>query len=74
MDILACESRLRVPAAQHTELLASQFVPPLLLGFLDLGCRGGLRGLRSAHLVLSPGCGHLVLDLTSSGMSSGMWA
>src|SRR6266702_4298632 len=49
VDVFAGEGGLGAAAAQHVVLLASQFMPPLLVRLLDLGRRGGRSGLGAAH-------------------------
>src|SRR5215813_13757479 len=57
VEVSPGEGLLGVAPAQHVILLAGQFLPPLLLGFADLGRRGGLRGSGAAHRRFSPGFG-----------------
>src|SRR6516162_8229635 len=49
VEVSPGEGWLGVPPAQHVVLLAGQFLPPLLIGLLDLGRRSGLRGPGAAH-------------------------
>ena len=49
VEVSAGEGWLGVAPAQHVILLAGQFLPSPLIGLVDLGRRGGLRGPGAAH-------------------------
>src|SRR5262249_4017071 len=69
VEVSAGEGWLRMAPAQHVILLTGQFLPPLLIGLLDLGRRGGLRGPGAAHRRSLPALALSVLNTPRPGVT-----
>ena len=69
VEVSPGEGLLSVAPAQHVVLLSGQFLPPLLIGLLDLGRRGGLRGPGAAHRRSLPAVALSVLNTPRPGVT-----